>query len=328
MSPLEERYRGLLAWLPEPARSRWADEMTETYLEATTADDPEYAEFGSPSPADRMDVARLALRLHLGAPGSSVRAVATGRVVRLVAVAGTVALASLALLGLASTAWLHGRLPFVDAPEVGGPVLWGPREAVGTVVSLLTVVLAVCAVRGLAATRPLAVVVLAGQLGTALVSAIRPLELLPQLTFAVPLVATALMPAGAALRRPLWLVPIPLLASASGAALRPTPPPDWALGLFDPVVQWALLTAVAGAGLLVRRGRTAGAAELAVAVLAAATLPALLSRWPYETVPGYSTVVLLATLTAGATAIVTGAIGLRAVRALPTATAATHPRAP
>ncbi|WP_164699749.1 hypothetical protein [Modestobacter sp. KNN46-3] len=317
MSPLEQRYRRLLTWLPEPARSRWADDMTETYLQVETADDPEYAEFGSPSLTDRLDVARLALRLRLGAPGASVRAVATGRTVRLVAVAGTVALASLGLLGLFSTAWLHGRLPFIDAPDLGGRLLWGPSYAVHTVVSALTVALAVCAARGLAATRPLAVVVLIGQLVPAVVAVIRPVELLVQLTIAVPLVAAALMPTGAPLHRPLWLIPVPLVASVSVTALRPGEPPEWTWGLFDPVVQWALLTVVAGAVLLLRRGRARGPGELAVAVLAATTLPALASRWPYDTPSGYATVVVLATLAAAATAVVTGAIGLRAVRVLP-----------
>ncbi|MCZ2811118.1 hypothetical protein O2W15_06680 [Modestobacter sp. VKM Ac-2979] len=317
MSPLEQRYRRLLTWLPEPARSRWADDMTETYLQVETADDPEYAEFGSPSLTDRLDVARLALRLRLGAPGASVRAVATGRTVRLVAVAGTVALASLALLGLFSTAWLHGRLPFIDAPDLGDRLLWGPADAVHTVVSALTVALAVCAVRGLAATRPLAVVVLVGHLVPALVAVIRPVELLVQLTIAVPLVAAALMPTGAPLHRPLWLVPIPLVASGSVAALRPEPPPEWTLALFDPMVQWALLTVVVGAVLVLRRGRVRGPAELAVAVLALATLPALLVRWPYENPPGYATVVVVVTLAAVAMAVVTGVVGLRAVRALP-----------
>lgn len=36
MSPLEQRDRRLLTWLPEPARSRWADDMTETYLRSST----------------------------------------------------------------------------------------------------------------------------------------------------------------------------------------------------------------------------------------------------------------------------------------------------
>ena len=129
MSPLERRYRQLLAWLPEPARSRWSDEMTETYLEAATADDPEYAEFGSPSLADRWDVARLAVGLHLGAPGSSVRAIAAGRAVRLVAVVGAAWLAGQALVALALTAWTHDRLPFLTAPDLPGQLSWGPLQA-------------------------------------------------------------------------------------------------------------------------------------------------------------------------------------------------------
>ena len=49
---LEVRYRRLLRLLPEPARSRWAEDMVATYLAASTAEDPEYAEFGSPTLAD------------------------------------------------------------------------------------------------------------------------------------------------------------------------------------------------------------------------------------------------------------------------------------
>jgi hypothetical protein len=191
MSPLEQRYRRLLQWLPEPARSRWADDMTETYLSVATADDPEYAEFGSPSVADRLDVARLALALHLGAPGASARAVAAGRTARLVAAAGTVALASGALAGLVSTAWAHGAVPFVEAPDLDGVLLWGPLEAVGVVVGVLTVALAVCVLRGAAGTPLLALPVLVGQVLPAVTHPVTPLDLLPLVTTAVPLVAAA-----------------------------------------------------------------------------------------------------------------------------------------
>ncbi|MGY1838684.1 MULTISPECIES: hypothetical protein [unclassified Modestobacter] len=323
MSPLEVRYRRLLGWLPEPARSRWADDMTETYLSVTTADDPEYAEFGSPTVADRLDVARLALRLRLGAPGASVRAVATGGTVRLVAVAGTVALAAMALVGLVSTAWLHGALPFVDAPDVGGPVRWGPAEALRTLVGVLTVALAVCVLRGLAVARPLALVVLVGQLVPALAWSLHPLELLPQLTIAVPLLAAALVPTGPPVSRPGWpvLLGLAVLApwafGAAAVALSPGEPAGWLLALGDPFAQLGIVLVGVGGVLLARRRAARGPAELAVAVLGGALLPALAARLPFGTPAGYSATVLTVALGVLLVAAATGTTGVRALRTLP-----------
>jgi hypothetical protein len=324
MTPLEQRYRDLLRWLPEPARSRWADDMTETYLSVTTDDDPEYAEFGSPSLVDRLDVARLALALRLGAPGASVRAVAAGRTTRLVAAAGTAALAGTSLLALVSTAWARDRLPFLPVPDLGGPLPWGPREALLTVLEVLTVALAVCVARGAAATRLLALVVLAGQLAWTASLPAPPLQLLPALTEAVPLVAAALLPPGVPLRRPWWL-----LAAAAAPlvgwpfALVPERPVDWLAALGDPVVAWALLSTGAAVVLLLRR-RARGPAELAVAVLALATLPGLAARWPYD-LGGHHATIVLATVGAAGTALVAGAAGLRALAALPADRAPEHP---
>jgi hypothetical protein len=321
MSPLEQRYRRLLRWLPEPARSRWADDMTGTYLSVTTADDPEYAEFGSPTVADRLDVARLALALRLGAPGASVRAVAAGRTVRLVAVAGTVALASMALAGLAATAWAHGTVPFLPAPDLGGALPWGPLQAVDVVVSALTVALALCAVRGSAGTPALALVVLVGQVLPSVASTHRPLDLLPLLTVAVPLVAAALAPTGTPLRRPWWLLPIPAATAATWPlVLLASRPPDGLAALGDPVVQWALLVAAAGAVLLARRA-SRGPAELAVAVLAVGTLPGLASRWPAD-LAGYHQVVVGSVVAVALIAAAAGAVGSRALTALPADAAA------
>ncbi|MFQ1002201.1 hypothetical protein [Modestobacter sp. SSW1-42] len=322
MSPLEERYRRLLTWLPEPARSRWADDMTDTWLEATTADDPEYAEFGSPSAADRLDVARLALRLRLGAPGASVRAVATGRTVRLVALAGTAALASMALVGLVSTAWLYGVLPVADAPDVGGVVHWDPGGALSTLVGVLTVALAACTARGLPATRALALAVLVGQAAEAVLLVGGARSLLTQLTLAVPVVAAALVPTGRPLGRPWWPVVLGSVvlgpwAVGLSARVLPDEPTGWLLALFDPFVQFGVGTVVAGAVLLARRPSARGSAELAVAVLSAALLPALAGRLPFGTPTGYAATVLTVTVAVAATAAVTGAVGLRSVRALP-----------
>ncbi|GAA4729567.1 hypothetical protein GCM10023328_05240 [Modestobacter marinus] len=303
--------------------------MTETYLQVETADDPEYAEFGSPSLRDRLDVARLAVRLRLGAPGASVRAVATGRTVRLVAVAGTVTLASMALVGLVSTAWLHGVIPLVDAPDLGGTPLWGPRDAVSTVVSALTVALGVCAVRGLAATRPLAVAVLAGHVvevasaEVAFPGPVGPGPLLTGFTLAVPLVAAALAPAGPPVRRPWWpcwlgvVVLAPWAVGLTALTRAPAEPAGWLLALADPFVHLGTVLVLTGAALLGRRRPARGPAELAVAVLAAALVPTLAGRLAYAVPTGWSTTVLAVTLGVVGTSVVAGAVGLRAVRALP-----------
>jgi hypothetical protein len=325
MSPLEQRYRRLLRWLPEPARSRWADDMTETYLSVATADDPEYAEFGSPTAADRLDVARLALRLRLGAPGSSVRAVAAGQTVRLVALAGTVVLAPQALIGVLTTAWMHGTLPGVAAPQLDGPLSWGPREATTVVVGVLVVALAVCLVRGRAAARPLA---LAALVGVAVEMLTLPswtsvLDRLPAVTWAVPLVAAALVPPRPAGRWWWWLLAVPTLSPVTLATVAlPGEVNGWLAGLADPMVHGALGVLGTAVVLLTRRRNDRGPAELAVAVLATALVVTLATQWRYDAPSGYHPVIVAATLVAAATALVTGVLGRRAVTALPVVAAA------
>ena len=326
MSPLEQRYRRLLAWLPEPARSRWADEMTGTFLEATTAGDPEYAEFGSPSLADRLDVARLALRLRLGAPGSSVRAVAAGRTVRLVAVVGAGSLAVQALVALALTAWTYDVLPFLTAPDLPGPMSWGPGQAIGVVLDGLVVALAVCLVRGSAAARALAPAALALYvLPLAQPHPPPALQALALVPIAVVLVAAALVPPEPLRPRPWWLLAVPALTLvASAPATVPGEVVGWLAALADPLVHSALGLAVALAVLALRRPAARGPAELAVAVLAAALALGLVSRWPWDVEGGYHPAVVAATLVAAGTAAVAGIIGQRAVRALPVTVSAEH----
>ncbi len=264
MSPLEERYRRLLRALPEPARSRWADEMTDTYLDATCADDPEYAEYGSPSPADRLDVWRLALRLRLGAPGASARAVLTGAVVRRVALLGALLAAAPAVLGLV------GRALTPDLPWVGG---WPALLATGA--SVCSVALLGCLVHGSRATRPLAAVLLVAQL----VASARAVDAVPwsaaavgavALAAAVPLVA-ALLVAPAPEARPgrWWAGAAGALALVTGLPWATSALPVW---WSTPAVGAAAL-AVVGIGACLR-----GAAALAggSAVLAVASLPAVL----------------------------------------------------
>ncbi|SEK30347.1 hypothetical protein SAMN04515665_101352 [Blastococcus sp. DSM 46786] len=328
MSPLEERYRRLLRLLPEPARSRWADDMVGTYLAATTRDDPEYAEFGSPTPADRLDVLRLALRLHLGAPGATIRAVAAGRTVRLVALTGSVALATQGLVGLAMAAWVHGLVPGVPAPQLPGPLLLRPEAALGHVVDVLLVALAVCLVRGASTARPLAVAAL---LGLVLATSLRlggPTTLpavLSLVTWAVPLLAAVLVPAEPAPRRARWQVVVPALvtllgpvvATAGWAASRPEREPGaWLLALGQPVGWWVVALVAAGAAVLSRPSATA-VGRLGVAALGVALLPSLAGQLTYGGVAGYRAVVVTGLVLLAGTVLVTGASGVRHVRALP-----------
>ena len=331
MSPPERRYRQLLAWLPEPARSRWSDEMTETYLEAATADDPEYAEFGSPSLADRWDVARLAVGLHLGAPGSSVRAIAAGRAVRLVALVGAAWLAGQALVALALTAWTHDRLPFLTAPDLPGQLSWGPLQATYVVFHLLCIGLAVCLVRGLAAARVLAGATFAVQVGLLvahLATSLYPPTVWEWLAWApsvVTLAAAAVVPPEPLRPRPWWLLAVPgLTLVLAWPARLPGEVDGWLVALADPVVHGALGLAATLAVLEVRARATRGPAELAVAVLAATLTLALSRQWTWDVAAGYHPTAVAATGLAAATAVCAGVIGLRAVRALPVTVPTQH----
>ena len=320
MTPLEERYRRLVGWLPEPARSRWSEDMVATYLEVATADDPEFAEYGSPSTADRWDVARLAVRLHLGAPGASVRAVAAGRAVRLVAVVGAVWLAVQGVVGAALTAWVHDLVPFVAAPDTLGPLGWGPQEAFTVVLDGLFVALAVCLVRGLAAARLLALAVVAVQYGLLAGWLYSPagLEWLSLLPLLVVLGAAALVPPEPLRPRPWWLLVVPALTLATlWPARLPGEVNGWLVALADPVVHGAFGLTGALVVLAVRNRAARGPAELAVAVLSTLLVAALLDQWSYDVAAGYRPVVVAATAAAALTALVAAAIGLRAVRALP-----------
>ena len=139
--------------------------MVDTYLTAATADDPEYAEFGTPALADRIDVWRLALRLRLGAPGGTVRAMMAGRTVHLVALAGSAALATMGLVAEIGRAWVHGLLTGLPAPPLAGtPAPFGLRGLCEVTLDLLAVALLVCLIRGAGAARSLAGGIFAGWL--------------------------------------------------------------------------------------------------------------------------------------------------------------------
>jgi hypothetical protein len=325
---LEVRYRRLLRLLPEPARSRWAEDMVATYLAESAADDPEYAEFGSPTLADRVDVWRLALRLRLGAPGATVRAVVAGQTVRLVALAGSAALAAQALLGLVVAAWWYGLLPGVPAPALDAPLAFGPGEVLARALDVLVVVLAVCLFRGAPVARPLAAGILLGQVGVTLAQVAGPSSTSAVLwlaTMAVPLLAAALVPAQPVPRGLRWLVGLPVLGTAlvPGTAVawwaatgQPDQPSAWLVALTQPTGPWAVAVVAAGVVVLTRRSATP-VARLGVAVLGLAVLPALANQLTFGGPAGFPAVVATELVLTGATVVATGLAGGRAVHALP-----------
>ncbi|MGR6962962.1 hypothetical protein ACU610_00630 [Geodermatophilus sp. URMC 61] len=325
---LEVRYRRLLRLLPEPARSRWTDDMVATYLTASTANDPEYAEFGSPTLADRVDVWRLALRLRLGAPGATVRAVVAGQTLRLVALIGSAALAAQALLGLAVTAWWYGLLPGVPAPALTAPFSFGPGDALVRALDVLIVALAVCLFGGVQVARPLAVGILLGEVLVTLVQASGPSIVSAALwlaTMAVPLLAAGLVPAQPVPRRLRWLVGLAALGTVllPGTAVawwaasgQPDQPSAWLVALTQPTGPWAVAVVAAGVVVLTRRSATP-AARLGVAALGLAVLPALANQLAFGEPACFQAVVATELVLTGATVFVTGLAGGRAVQALP-----------
>lgn len=303
---LEERYRRLLRALPEPARSRWSDEMTETYLEATCADDPEFAEYGSPELSDRLDVWQLALRLRLGGPGASARAVLTGATVRWVALLGVLATAAPAAFAQVA------RLVWADEP---GPTGW--QLTSGTVVAVLMVALFGCLVRGSAVTRPLAAGVLLVHLFTLVVGWSAPAlvsTLLVVVQLAVPLVAAAVVDPAPARRPGRWWV------GAAGAVLLVGGLP-W-VSLVLPV--WILTGSAAAVGL-VGVGVIALVRDLppvagAVAVLGAVSVPPLVSSALVGGPAGYVAAQTGVVATLALVALVCGVTAVRAARRLPAPT--------
>ncbi len=306
MSPLEERYRRLLRVLPEPARTRWADDMTDTFLAGTADPDPEYAEFGSPSVTDRLDVWWLAVRLRLGGPGSTLRAAAAGTTVRLVALLGAVGLAATSALALvASTAFRATTdLPYAHT--------W--RTPVSSTAAVLLVVLLGCLLRGSWATHPVAVLVMV----LAVVQAAGPF-----FATSLPWLLTVVVPALAAVLAEPDLQPRPgrWWAAAGGVAVLAAGLP-WltavAAGLplwLDQGGVWALvLTGVFVAAVRVGSGPL----QLAVAVLAASWLPIVTVAGIAGGGPiGYGATQLGAAALLAAVTVVGGVRGVAAVRRLP-----------
>jgi hypothetical protein len=125
MTPLEERYRRLLRWLPDSYRARWEEEMVGTFLESMLPEDLEEAEHvtycARPSRSERWSVAGLAVRLRLGGVDAPARSFAWGEAARVVALIGLLVGAAGSTVAVLVELWVAG--------VIGLPV---PADALGS----------------------------------------------------------------------------------------------------------------------------------------------------------------------------------------------------
>jgi hypothetical protein len=115
---LEQRYRRVLRLLPGWYRQRWEEDMVAAFLDSWHTGDPdddEFAlEFCKPTWPEVADVAILAIRLHLGGPGTP-RRYAWGQAIRRAVLAVLLVHAVLGLNVLVRITWSR-RLFGVPAP--------------------------------------------------------------------------------------------------------------------------------------------------------------------------------------------------------------------
>ncbi len=117
-SDLERRYRRVLRLLPGWYRERWEDDMAAAFLDSWLTGDPAADEYISkmagPSSAEVASVAGLAVRLHLGGPGTP-RRYAWGQAIRRAVLAMLLVHAVLGLNVLVRVTWSR-RLFGLPAP--------------------------------------------------------------------------------------------------------------------------------------------------------------------------------------------------------------------
>ncbi len=120
LSPLEQRYRAWLRLLPAPYREVWQDDLVATFLDGAEDIDEAGLADAHPTWSEAGSVVALAVRLRLGAPGATPRAVALGAGLRLLALVGLLAPTILSFLYVDSVLWTSGRLPGVAVPLTDG----------------------------------------------------------------------------------------------------------------------------------------------------------------------------------------------------------------
>jgi hypothetical protein len=131
---LERRYRRVLRLLPGWYRAQWEQDMVAAFLDSRLAGDPQADEYitraARPGWAEVASVAGLAVRLHLGGPGTQRRR-AWGQAIRRAVLAVMLVHAVLAVDVLVSLAWsrrLAGWLHVLPASlvAVSPGSVWAP----------------------------------------------------------------------------------------------------------------------------------------------------------------------------------------------------------
>lgn len=120
-SNLERRYRRALRLLPGWYRERWEDDMAAAFLDSWLTGDPATDEYISkvagPSSAEVASVAGLAVRLHLGGPGTP-RRYAWGQAIRRAALAMLLVHAVLGLNVLVRITWSRRLFGLPTPPAI------------------------------------------------------------------------------------------------------------------------------------------------------------------------------------------------------------------
>jgi hypothetical protein len=116
---LERRYRRVLRMLPGWYRRQWEQDMVAAFLDSWLTGDPEADKYirkaAGPSAAEVASVASLAVRLHLGGPGTA-RRYAWGQAVRRAVIAMLLVHAVLAVDVLVFLVWSRALTGWLPAP--------------------------------------------------------------------------------------------------------------------------------------------------------------------------------------------------------------------
>jgi hypothetical protein len=117
---LERRYRRVLRLLPGWYRQQWEQDMVAAFLDSWLTGDPEtdecVLEFCKPGWAETASVAGLAVRLHLGGPGTP-RRYAWGQALRRAVLAVLLVHAVLAVDVLVFLVWSRRLVGWLPAPQ-------------------------------------------------------------------------------------------------------------------------------------------------------------------------------------------------------------------
>jgi len=136
---LERRYRRVLRLLPRWYREQWEQDMVAAFLDGWLTGDPEADEYISvaagPGWAEIASVIGLAVRLHLGGPGTP-RRHAWGQAIRRAVLAVLLMHAVLAVDVLVSLVWRHRLVGWLPAPP--GSVVVAPTGVWATVYCLVS----------------------------------------------------------------------------------------------------------------------------------------------------------------------------------------------